>query len=164
MPDETPATDASNESEQTVDYKAEAERWKGHAREWERRAKENKDAADQVAALKSQLDEQAATLTSKYNEQLVTTELRHGASRRAIDADALLEGVRTDKFIKDGAVDKDAIENWLNRVAPPVDVLKPSADFGDGNRNQKPSFALNDDDGLLDAFIKAGIQPKNSER
>lgn len=136
------------------------ETWKGHARTWEARAKANADKADkleaQLASVKETTEaELRGTLAVEFGTKLATSEIRHAASRKAIDPDALLENLKVDKFVKDdGSVDTETLNAWLDKVAPNVDTLNP--DFGNGDRDEKqPQNKL--PDGLTKALKASGL-------
>ena len=65
-------TEPNGESAQSVDWEAKYNELKKHSREWERKAKANKDAADELAALKeSQMSE-----SEKLQKQLTDATAR----------------------------------------------------------------------------------------
>lgn len=68
-----PASDEQNAEQQVVD----ATDWKAEARKWQTRAKENKSAADRLAALEE----------SQKTEQQKVTERAEAAERRAAEAE-----------------------------------------------------------------------------
>jgi hypothetical protein len=86
MSDETTEpTPAQGEAEQqTAEPTAPEVDWKAKAREWERRAKDNKSAADELAALKEAQKSEA----QKLAERLADAEAKaHAAEMKALRAD-----------------------------------------------------------------------------
>lgn len=141
----TPEADATEATEPQETAATEVD-WKEKARLWERRAKENKDAAKRATELEQKLDEAAKAQMSEQ-EKAVAAAREEGRSEamqslaslkvenavikasegRGVDVDALLEGIDPTRFVKDGEPDPTAIEAWLDRIAP----KKPEDSFPD---------------------------------
>lgn len=109
--------------------------WKQHARTWEKRAKDNQAALDAAKAENDRLKAAAMTEAEKAVADAKAEGERAGrlaAAHEAVAArlegalshlpeqqrDALINTVSTDRFLKDGAVDRDAIKAWAEAVAP----------------------------------------------
>ena len=66
------ATDESTTDAPTIeDLQKEIDKWKGHSRTWEERAKENNTSAEELAAVRQELDEKITALTTA--EESATT-------------------------------------------------------------------------------------------
>lgn len=124
-----PTTDPAVEPE--TDLAAEVEKWKGLARKNEDRAKQNAEAAkrlreverdamsEQERAVDEARTQAERAAAERYGSKLVAAEVRAAAAGRDIDADALLDGISTSRFLTDdGEVDRDALSQWIDRVAP----------------------------------------------
>jgi hypothetical protein len=122
QPDQQPANDttddaATNESQESA--QTDGTDWKAKAREWERRAKENKDAAARLAAI----EEANKTEAQKQADRLSAAEADAVAARR----EALCYRVATEYHLTpdDAAAlqhvtDEDAMRKLAARLAPPA--------------------------------------------
>jgi hypothetical protein len=167
MTDTTP--DTGTETTETTetgtdtapDLTAEVEKWKAQARKHEERAKANSTAAKELEALKQQTmsdtekaieaarNETRVTVLREVASKLVDAEVRAAAAGRSIDADALLDGLDRTRFLTDeGDVDRDALTEWMDRIAPKSTASDPFAgiDMGQGTRTRSDDpLALNGD-------------------
>lgn len=85
---EIPARDADPATEQPIPSAPEVD-WKAKSREWERRAKENKAAADKLA----EIEEANKTEAQKLAERLAAAEAKaQAAESRALRSDIAREG------------------------------------------------------------------------
>lgn len=154
------------ETEPEVDWKAEAEKHKSLARKWEERSKANAAAQKELEQLRqaSMSDTEKAVEIAKQqarNEvlaeiggELVAMAVRAAVADRNVDADALLEGLDRSRFITDdGRADLDAINSWVDRIAPKTETGFP--DLGQGARKSLP---LNGDPLLSDLKKTLGIR------
>lgn len=100
-----------------------------HAREWERRAKANKAAADELAALKANEEGADDGAEGPSEAELVASRykvaLEHGLSRE--DADLFLT-----------AKDEDRMTAQAERLAAITGPKKPKRTTTDTNRDRKP--------------------------
>ncbi|MGI8711091.1 MAG: hypothetical protein ACR2LA_08885 [Acidimicrobiales bacterium] len=139
----TTEPDTSQETA-TVDWQAEAEKYKGLSRKHEDRAKANADAARRLADLEKQsmsdiekavanAREEASTEARRsYGTRLVDAEVKAATAGRTVDVEALLDGLDRGRFLgDDGEPDTAAIGAWVDRIAP----LRPGPlDLGQGVR------------------------------
>jgi hypothetical protein len=180
-----PANNEGQADTATVDVAAlaaELDKWKGLARKHEDRAKANAAAAkerDEIRQASMTEQERAvaeataaarAEVLAEVGSTLVDAEVKTAAANlaaagRAVDAEALLEGIDRKAFLgEDGKPNAEAIANWLDRVAPKAAEAtsqQPTApvwpDLGQGNRGPK-DMPLNGDPLLRDLKTKLGIQ------
>lgn len=165
----TDTTDTtSTDTDETVDWKAEAEKFKALARKHEDRAKANSTAAKELEELKtaSMNDQEKAVALARIEARtealrdvgakLVDAEVRAAAAGRNVDIDALLEGLDRSRFIDDdGDAKRDEIVAWVDRIAPADETF--SVDLGQGARGADQR-ALNGDPLLRDVKAKLGIR------
>lgn len=124
--------------------------WKAEARKWENRAKENKTAADDLAALKAaNQTEQEKALTAaekagrtaaaaEYAPRLAATEFRAAVAAAGIDLGEASDLIDTTKFVVDGEVDTDAIKAAVKKLAKlaPRGAGRSGADLSGGAGEQ----------------------------
>lgn len=150
-PTDAPAPEADPTPETpdtgTPDLTAEVERWKTLARKHEDRAKANASAAKELETLRQQTmsDTEKAIALAKAEartetmrevaSRVVDAEVRAAVAGRNIDAEALLDGLDRTRFVTDdGEPDRDAISQWVDRIAPkPTEPAFP--DLGQGARS-----------------------------
>lgn len=130
--------------------------WKAMARQWESRAKENKGAAEELAALKaSQMTEQEKAVAeaetrgrtaaaAEYGKQLAAAEFRAAASTAGINLGDAADLIDTSRFVgEDGQVDTDGIKAAvakLSALAPAPGPGRSGGDFGGGSGDQPASI------------------------
>lgn len=168
---DTTETDASTDTEQAKDWKAEAEKWQTLARKHEDRAKSNADAAKELEKVRREsMTEQeriadearqagrAEALTEVASDR-VDDAVRVAVAGRGVDVEALLEGLDRRRFITDDhRPDTDAIQAWVDRIAPQAEETDPVfPDLGQGARGGA-SMALNGDPLLRDLKSKLGVR------
>lgn len=175
MSESSTATDTTTdapEATETVDWKAEAEKWKGLSRKQEERAKANAGAAKELEQLRaSQMTEAEkiaaeaeqrgrATTLAEVGERLVRAEFRAQAGGRVADLDEALDDLKLSKFLtEDGEPDAKAIAKAVARMAPPAEQETsrkpgPRPDLSQGSSS---TMALNGDPLLDDLKSKLGI-------
>lgn len=145
-PPADPAPDTGTPDE-PVDWQAEAEKYKALSRKHEERAKANAAAAkerdelrqaamsDQEKAVEIAKAQARAEVLAEVGSEFVDMAVRSAVADRGIDADALLDGLDRSRFItEDGKADREAIDAWVDRIAP-----KPTGipDLGQGARGGK---------------------------
>ena len=108
---------ATNEVEQdveTTDYKAKYEAMRQHSREWEKRAKENAAAADELEALKqAQLTEQEKANARAEKAESELAALKAEAKRKE-DARAIANETGVPLELLEYCADKDAMERFVS--------------------------------------------------
>lgn len=120
-----------------------------HARQWEKRAKDNRDAATRSQTLEQQLqqvreqlaDREAADLLQA--EQTAVTALRAelaGLGMERTDVADALEFVDTSRLMKDGRPDEKAIEQVAAKLARVAGRAQPDRDQGANGSNGSPSM------------------------
>jgi hypothetical protein len=174
MSESSTATDTTTEAPEateTVDWKAEAEKWKTQSRKQEERAKANAAAAKELeqlrAAQMSEAEKIAAEAESRgrsaalaeVGQRLVRAEFAARSAGR-IGAD-VLDDLNLAKFLtEDGEPDTAAIDKAVARLAPPAEPEPtrkpgPRPDLSQGSSSN--SMALNGDQLLDDLKSKLGI-------
>lgn len=68
----------------------------------------------------------------------VSDAVRVAAAGRSVDVDALLEGLDRGRFVSDGQPDREAIQEWVDRVAPATEQTPQPVDLGQGVRSTMP--------------------------
>lgn len=141
-----------------AEARADAEKWKKLSRENEKTAKANADAAKRLGeieaanatdlekAVKAARDETAATIRSEVTRDRVLDKVEALAGRDFADPeDAKLRlGARADEFVKDGAVDADAIRTALTQLLKDRPHLSAKPDGkvrGDVGQGVRPDSA-----------------------
>lgn len=149
-------TETTAQKPDTGDLSKEVEKWQSLARKHEDRAKANSAAAKELEALKASTmnETEKAVAAAKAEGRtealreagtvLVKAEIRAAAAGRAVDIDALLDGIDPARFIDtDGNPDRDEITKWVDRVAPAPTGAAGVPNLGQGARGGPP--ALNSD-------------------
>lgn len=129
--------------------------WKAHARQWEKRAKENAKAADELEKLKaSQMSDQEKAVSEaekrgrtaaavEHGQQLASAKFEAAAANAGVKLDADTLGlINTRQFVgKDGTVDADAIQAAVRKLAKlaPKGPGRSGADLGGGSGDTPPS-------------------------
>jgi hypothetical protein len=118
QPEQGPgATDQLNESE--IDWKAKFEESQKHSRTWEQRAKDNKTAAEKLAALEeSQKTAEQKTAERLAEAERVATEAQAKVLRRDVALDHKLTA--EDATLLDTITDEDAMRTLAARLAAPA--------------------------------------------
>lgn len=166
----TETTAEAPEATETVDWQAEAEKWKTQSRKQEERAKANAAAAQELEQLRaSQMSEaekvaaeaeqrgRSAAL-AEVGQRLVRAEFAARSAGRI--GSEVLDDLNLAKFLtEDGEPDADAIDKAIARLAPapteePTRKPGPRPDLSQGSRND---LALNGDPLLDDLKSKLGI-------
>ena len=131
--DVAPSTEPAQAQESTTESPQVEIDWKAKAREWERRAKENKTAAEELAAIK------AANLTAeeRANERLAAAEKAAAdAEARALRREIAIEHRlgKDDAALLDNLTDEDTMRALAARLAPSEETgprqPKPDANQG----------------------------------
>lgn len=142
-------TDQPAETKQLPDFSALADlgdpetirKQLAHAREWEKRAKANHEAAKELEALRAERmtdNEKAIAEAEKrgreaaaatFTGQLAEAKLRAAAAGKIADVDAFIELVDLGKFVKSDGVDEEAIAAAVERFTK-VAPAQPQPKFG----------------------------------
>lgn len=127
--------------------------WKARAREWERRAKDNKTAADELAALKaSQMSDQEKAVAAaekqgrtaaaaEYGAKLAAAQFETAVARAGIDLGEAADLIDTTRFVgKDGQVDTDGITAAVKKLAKlaPRGPGRSGGDMGASGSGDQP--------------------------
>jgi hypothetical protein len=148
---ETAAHDANGSDATTEpDWKAEAGKWKELSRKTEADARkahselkklQSASMTEQERAVEEATARGRDEAMAKVASRLVDAEVRASAAGRGIDADALLEGLDRSRFLgDDGEPDREAIETYLDRLAP---KQAKRLDLGQGARDGASSADMN---------------------
>lgn len=142
----------SDKGDQGADDKADkgssdAEKWKAQSRKHEQRAKENADAARELAELKAANATDSEKAVSEAVKKAVAEERTRGADKlarqvflagaagRIKDAADVVEDVNLSKFIDaNGDVDEDGLAKLIDRLAPKSDTDNGGDGEGDGDQ------------------------------
>lgn len=120
--------------------------WKQKAREWEKRAKENKAAADKLA----ELEESKKSETQKLQEQLADLQSRAASAERDRERLAIIarHGIPEDYQDLVQGADADALEASAAKVKSLIQANaqpQQSASFVIPDEGGSPNLALNGD-------------------
>ena len=134
--DVAPSTEPAQAQENTTESpKVEEIDWKAKAREWERRAKENKTAADELAAIR----EASKSAEEKAAERLAAAEKAAAeAEAKALRREIALEHRlgKDDAALLDSLTDEDAIRSLAARLAPSDEPSGPRQPKPDANQGR----------------------------
>ncbi|MFZ3556465.1 MULTISPECIES: hypothetical protein [unclassified Streptomyces] len=138
---------SGQESGQSGSESGDSTDWKAEARKWEDRAKANKTAQDELAALKaSQMTEQEKAVAeaeakgrtaaaSEYGQKLAAAELRAAASAAGLDLGEAADLIDVSRFVgEDGEVNTAAIKSAVTRLSKlaPRGPGRSGGDMGSG--------------------------------
>lgn len=134
--------------------------WKAMARQWEKRAKENSKAADELEKLRAaSMSEQekavaaakaeGATEASKtFGGRLAAAEFKAAVAAKGLDLGDALDLIDTTKFVDDkGDVDEAEIKKAVTKLAKIAASKGPGTsggDFGGGNGGGAPARNLDE--------------------
>lgn len=131
--------------------------WKAESRKWEGRAKENKDAAEELATLKaSQMSAQEKAVSEAEKRGRTAAAIEHGkelaaarfeaiATRARVDLGEAAELIDTARFVdKDGKVDADAITAAVKKLSKlaPKGAGRSGGDMGGGGGSGDQATSL----------------------
>lgn len=166
---ETTTEDQSTDTDdQSTDLTAELDKWKAQARKHEERAKANAKAAKELEEFKRQsMSETEKAIDEARNEgrkqalteagsKIAAAEVRAAATGRmtAEQVDTLVDGINLARFIDDdGEVDRDAVTQFVDGIAPQQDSPPSPLDLGQGARGTGAGPAKTDMDSLLRAAV-----------
>lgn len=168
------APEVEAEDTETVDWKAEAEKWKELSRKTERQAKANAQAVKELEEIKrSQLSEQELLIEQTRAEtrkavqmevasKLVDAELKVALNGRVLDGGAILGFDKATFITDDGEVDSEAIKSWADSHSASADAPKP--DLGQGNRGTKASAMIRTREELASMTPAEILTAKNEGR
>lgn len=131
--------------------------WKTEARKWEKRAKENSTAADDLAALKaSQMTDQEKAVTEAekrgrtaaaidHGKELAASRFEAAAAKAGLDLGEAADLIDTARFVdKDGKVDTAAITAAVKQLAKLAPAKggpgRSGGDLGNGSGQQQPTI------------------------
>jgi hypothetical protein len=133
------AQDGSSDTEDSTDWKAEAEKYKALARKHEGRAKENAQAAQQKKTVEQQLDELRGQLSERdkreteRNGRLALAQLNARLAEAGIKRDdvaGLLKRIKADDLLADGEPDEGAIAELTDSLVKITGRATPDPDQG----------------------------------
>lgn len=167
-PDTGTETTETVETEDTTDWKAEAEKFRTLHRKQEERAKANATAAKELDQLRQQTmtdveKARAEGRTEAIREastKVAKASLRAAAAGRVELTDDVLEGLNLAAFVDEtGEVDEDKVTRFVDGIAPkPAETQEPAfPDLGQGARGNG-ALALNGDPLQRDLERKLGIR------
>ena len=131
--------------------------WKSESRKWETRAKENKDAAEELATLKaSQMNDQEKAVSEAEKRGRTAAAIEHGkelaaarfeaaATRAGVDLGEAAELIDTARFVdKDGKVNADAITAAVKKLSKlaPKGAGRSGGDMGGGGGSGDQAASL----------------------
>jgi hypothetical protein len=131
--------DGSSDTEDTTDWKAEAEKWKTQARKHESRAKENADAARAKKTVEQQLEELRGQLSERdkreleKNGRLALAQLNTRIAEAGINRDdvaGVLKRIKPADLLADGEPDEGAIAELADSLKKITGRATPDPDQG----------------------------------
>lgn len=139
---DTTATDAA----QTESASKEETDWKAMSRKWEKLAKENSKASEELEKLKakSMTEQEKAVAEAKaaglseaaktYGSRLATAELKAAAASKGVDLSSISDLIDASRFVgEDGEVDTTVIGKAVEKLAKSLGAKRNGADFDGGN-------------------------------
>lgn len=156
QPGTPPVPPAGDQGGQPSGQSGEEPDWKALARQWEKRAKDNRGAAEELAALKaSQMSEQEKAVAQaekagrtaaavEYGAKLAAAHFEAAVARAGIDLGDAADLIDTTRFVdKDGEVDTDGIKAAVKKLAKlaPRGPGRSGGDLGgSGGSGDQPSI------------------------
>ncbi|MDX3712740.1 hypothetical protein PV733_28135 [Streptomyces europaeiscabiei] len=143
--------------------------WKAESRKWESRAKENRDAAEELAALKAtQMSDQEKAVAEAEKRGRTAAAIEHGkelaaarfeaaATRAGVDLGEAAELIDTARFVdKEGKVDADTITAAVKKLSKlaPKGAGRSGGDMGGGGGSGDQATSL-------DKQIEAATKSRN---
>ncbi|MBK3573183.1 hypothetical protein JHN63_04965 [Streptomyces sp. MBT65] len=131
--------------------------WKSESRKWEKRAKDNSDAADELARLKaSQMNDQEKAVSAakkrgrtaaaiEHGKELASARFEAAVTRAGVDLGEAAELIDTARFVdKDGKVDSDAITAAVKKLSKlaPKGAGRSGGDMGGGGGSGDQAASL----------------------
>lgn len=127
--------------------------WQAEARKWEKRAKDNKDAADRLAAFEAaQMTEQEKAVKAASEQgrtaalaeaapAIAQARLEAAAARKGVDLTPFADLLDVSKFITNGEVDTAAITAAVDKLATlaPRGAGRSGGDMGGGGSGDTPA-------------------------
>lgn len=144
----TQAAEAADTTQAETDQSASKEEtdWKAMARQWEKRAKENAKASEELDKLrqKSMTEQEKAVAEAKaaglseaaktYGSKLATAELKAAAASKGVDLSSISDLIDASRFVgEDGEVDTAAIGKAVDKLAKSLGPKRNGGDFNGGN-------------------------------
>jgi hypothetical protein len=139
-----------------TDWEAKYKEVLGHSRDWEKRAKDNKTAADELATLKaSQMSDQEKAVAdaeakgrtaavSEYGKELAAARFEVAATKAGVQLGEAAALIDMAQFVgDDGKPDTKAIDaavKQLSNLAPAGGPGRSGGDFGGGSGDQATSL------------------------
>lgn len=171
---EATATDVETTTvEETVDWKAEAEKAKADAEKWKAMSRKNEDNFKSASSKLSEYEKanltdsekilaeateagRNAALSEMLNER-AQDKLESAAAKAGVELDSILGDLNMGRFVADGSVNTDAINDFVNRFADvgnsrKQDKGKTASELGVGPQGTRPQQ-------LTQADLK-GMSPK----
>jgi hypothetical protein len=153
--------------------------WKAEARKWEKRAKENNNAATELEQLRAaQMTEQERAVAeaetrgrtaaaSEYGRQLAAARFEAAAATAGVQLGDAAELIDTARFVAaDGSVDTDAIQTAVTRlaaIAPKPGPGRSGADLSGGHGDTPPSLEKQIAEAQANGDYKAVMRLQNSK-
>jgi hypothetical protein len=143
--------------------------WKALARQWEKRAKDNKGAVEELERLKAaSMSEQEKAVAEaekrgrtaaaiEHAKEIASARFEAAATRAGVDLGEAAELIDTARFVdKDGKVDTDGIQAAVKKLAKlaPKSAGRSGADMGGGGGS-------GDQGGSIDKQIEAAQKARN---
>ena len=149
MAEETITTEAVLETEAHVEESIDATDWKAESRKWEKRAKENSKAAEELAALKEAQMTEQQKLEARAAEAEAKVAALEAEQQRLADAKEVAQATGTPVELLMYCIDKEAMESFAAQYASerPEVHSAPSAPStrlvkgADGKPSNRDAFA-----------------------
>lgn len=169
---------SGQESGQSGSESGDGTDWKAEARKWEDRAKANKTAQDELAALKaSQMTEQEKAVAAAekagrtaaaadYGLKLAGAEFRAAVAAAGIDLGDAAEYIDVSRFVgEDGEVNVTAIKSAVTKFSKlaPKGPGRSGADLGGGSGDTAPSLDKEIAQAKADGNWRRVMQLENSK-
>jgi chromosome segregation ATPase len=135
--------EAETATEETTDTEAELAKWKAYARDWEKKAKANKGAADELEKLKDaqlseteRLTKRAETAEAKLKELMADKARMEAATKVAAET-----GLTVAQVLMLNGKDADELVEQARAFASDKSAFAPTHDKGDGGHTHSKTTA-----------------------
>ncbi|MGW0163654.1 hypothetical protein ACWDWT_00465 [Streptomyces sp. NPDC003343] len=173
------AAGGTGEGGGTTDWEAKYRETLGHSREWERRAKANSAAVDELATLKqSQMSEQEKAVdaaraegrtaaATEYGRELAAARFEAAAAKAGVQLGEAAGLIDMARFVgQDGKPDNNAIKtavDQLAKLAPAKGPGRSGGDLGGGSGDQAPTLDQQIAQAQADGNWRLVMQLQNSK-
>lgn len=115
MAEETQAEAQQEGGQEATDWQAKYEQMREHMRDWERKAKENQGAAEELEKLRAEQMSEQEKANARAEKAERELEAMKAERKRAADAREVAEGKGVPQWMLDSLPDREAMEAFAER-------------------------------------------------